>query len=57
MQSMSQQATLTFDMLESDDVGMYTCTTTFGSPYLVGTRTLTSTVSVICKFVEFHHDH
>ena len=47
----SQNLTLTFNPLRRDDAGGYRCTSTFSSPYLTGSRTVTQTMilSVNCK--------
>ena len=39
----SRNPTLTFNPLRRDDAGEYRCTSTFFSPYLTGSRTVTQT--------------
>ena len=39
----SRNPTLTFNPLRRDDAGEYRCTSTFSSPYLTGSRTVTQT--------------
>ena len=42
----SRAATLTFNPLRRDDAGDYRCTSTFISPYLTGSRSVTQTRTV-----------
>ena len=44
--NISRVATFTFNPLRRDDAGVYRCTSTFFSPYLTGSRTLTRTIVV-----------
>ena len=45
----STAATLTFGSLSPADEGMYRCTSNFASPYLIGTRTVMETVTVLAN--------
>ena len=44
--SVSQSSVLTFNTLSRDDDGEYMCTSTFTSPYLTNTQTVTATTMV-----------
>ena len=50
----SRNPTLTFNPLRRDDAGEYRCTSTFFSPYLTGSRTVTQTivVTVNSKYID-----
>ena len=43
LSGISRVATLTFNPLRRDDAEEYRCTSTFSSPYLTGSRTVTQT--------------
>ena len=42
----SQEPTLTFNPLSPDDTGEYRCISTITSPYLTGTRTVMTTITI-----------
>ena len=44
--SVSQSSDLTFNTLSRDDDGEYMCISTFNSPYLTNTQTVTATTNI-----------
>ena len=52
----SRNPTLTFNPLRRDDAGEYRCTSTFSSPYLTGSRTVTQTRTLTVNRKKIQYD-
>ena len=51
----SHNLTLTFNPLRLDDAGEYRCISTLFSPYLIGSRTVMTQITLICKWQKFSY--